>query len=212
MLPKEHYASREEVRAVCEPLVQAWQVLIAVDLGFIDVHLKYERTEVVDRAPTPGVVEIQLEGVAGISVVGTMTAVSLLKRHVQAPDPTLRITPDVNSLWQRYCQYRRGKEPLLSMAYFVLTVVEGLGGGTRAMAAATFNVEPKVLAKIGELTANRGDRATARKMKANRAESPLTHEEQTWLEKAVQNLILQVGRRNGAPPPTALRLADLPSP
>src|SRR5437763_736304 len=35
----------------------------------------------------------------------------------------------VSTLWQRYCKYRKEKEPLTSMGYFCLTVLEGDAGG-----------------------------------------------------------------------------------
>lgn len=129
------------------------------------------------------------------------------------------MTSDVESLWLRYCGFKRGAEPLLSMAYFVLTVVEALAARTQAegtkfkalsVAAKVFNVEEAVLKKIGELSSTRGDRSTARKV-GHQPERPLTSEECVWLEQAVQHLILQVGRTNSAPPPGSLRLADLPS-
>jgi hypothetical protein len=209
LLPQAHYPSSEAVLVACEPLVRAWQLMIAVDFGSVDVRLKYEQTELVDRAPTPGVVELQSESIAFGATFMDATIVRTFNRHPRAPDATLRVTPDVGSLWQRYCGYKRGKEPLLSMAYFVLTVVEALGGNSRPAAARTFNVEESVLRKIGELSSTRGDSLTARKRPD--AARPLQSEEHLWLEQAVQKLILQLARSNGAPPLTPLRLADLPA-
>lgn len=212
--PQAHYSSREEVRAACDPLLDAWQLTIAVDLSFIDVRLKYERTEIEDRAPTSGVVEVQLEGVAACAATGTLRAVGVLTRHVHAPDQTLRVTPDVESLWHRYCGYVKGTEPLLAMAYFVLSVVEALAGGSKSekrnLAARKFNVERAVLKHIGTLTSERGDRASARKLGASSTERPLAAIERSWLEQAVQQLILQVGRSHSGPSPTTLCMADLP--
>jgi len=220
LLPQTHFADSDTVLAACAPLVQAWQIMIATEVNSIDVELSFMQIEWMDRAPSSGVAEARLDSIA--TGTATMHAMSIrpFRRHPNAPDPALRVTPNMNSLWQRYCGYKRGTEPLLSMAYFVLTVVEALAAqtqadGTRfkalAVAARVFNVEEAVLKKIGELSSTRGDRSTARKVGANQPERPLMSEECVWLEQAVQKLILQVGRTNGVPSPNSLRLADLPS-
>lgn len=208
--PQRHYATREEARAECEPLLKAWQLLIAVESGSVDVQIRYEQTNLVDRAPTPGKLECHIE--ESVHCIASMDAqvIRSFNRYPQAPDPALLVSADVDTLWQRYCGYKRGREPLPAMAYFVLTVVQALAGGQRRDAVQCFNVERIVLDNIGELSSTRGDKSTARKVDPGQPELPLTAEEVIWLEQAVQKLIIQVGRTRGGPPQTPLRLADLP--
>jgi hypothetical protein len=113
------------------------------------------------------------------------------------------VSPDVETLWHRFCLYRADKEPLLSMAYFNLTVVKMAGGG-RKSSAVNLNIEEKVLRKIGELTSKRGDAGTARKMSVDT--QPLTDKESAWLVTAITSII---GHLAG-PWAKALRMSDLP--
>ncbi len=98
------------------------------------------------------------------------------------------LTPDAENILLRFRGYQDGREPLLSMAYFCLTVVESAAGGCnrRSNAATTFGIEEHVLRKLGEVTSNRGDRASARK--AHSSAGLLTHREREWIEAAVKQL------------------------
>lgn len=117
------------------------------------------------------------------------------------------VNPNVDTLARRYDGYRSGREPLQSMAYFALTVVESIGGG-RKSAAEGIGVEEAVLRKIGEVSSTRGDVESARK--AGATLQPLTGEERAWLEAAVLEMILRVGdTRSGSGRPV-LSMADLP--
>ncbi|WP_156955109.1 hypothetical protein [Polaromonas glacialis] len=206
-LPQSHFVDRDSVRAASDPIARAWELMIALEVGAINAHLKYKNTEIVDRAPTPGVIELHAEAIASATAFGHAMLIQSFKRYPQPPDPSFQFTPDVDFLWQRYCLFKKGREPLLSMAYFVLTMIEIPAGGRRP-AATTLNIEEDVLRKIGELTSTRGDRLTARKR--SNTELPLEAQEQVWLEAAVKKLILQVGRSAAGPAHTRLSLADLP--
>ena len=196
-----HFADRQAARAAVDLIARAWEIMIAFDVGVPDFELNYEKTEVVDRAPTPGTMVVQLEGIAATIVFGRPTVVRSLHRYQGAPDPTFQFTLDVELLWQRFRMYKEGREPILSMAYFALTVIEGLAGG-RPPSAIAFNIEEDVLRKIGELSSTRGDSLTARK--CPHSEHPLQVNEQAWLEEALKKVILQVGRSGAAPASTRL--------
>jgi hypothetical protein len=108
----------------------------------------------------------------------------------------------------RYHGYRDGREPLLSMAYFCLTVLEANAGG-RSAAARKYRIDKAVLHKLGELTSRRGDLATARKATAGVA-APLTGPETAWLEVAVKTLIWRLGDTGDTTKLPSITLAELP--
>jgi hypothetical protein len=114
-------------------------------------------------------------------------------------------------MWQRYEGYLKGRESLLAMAYFCLTVVEssvGLGS-QRKRAAERYRIETRVLAKLGELTVA-GDDRTARKR--NPQNRPLSDLEEVWVQEAVRALIFQLGRYAANPPTLReFTMSDLPS-
>lgn len=135
----------------------------------------------------------------------------ITRRTYPNPPTGFRLTPDAESILLRFRAYQDGREPLLSMAYFCLTVVEstGIGRNRRSNAAKTLRIEESVLRKLGDLTSNRGDRAIARK--AHSSARPLTGAERTWIEATVKQLIFCLCD----PPPRCerkqLTMADLPS-
>ena len=73
LTPHVHYNSREEARAVCDPMMEAWALLIAVQLGFHEVQIDYLESDSIDRAPTPRDLVLQLEGVVGVGMAGTVS-------------------------------------------------------------------------------------------------------------------------------------------
>ena len=207
-IPKTHFPDRQSARAVCDPLARAWEVMIALEVGTLGVMLQYQKTEIIDRNPTPGVIELHAETFASATTFGTATLIKSFNRYPQAPDSNFLLTPDAEFLWQRYRMFKEGREPLLSMAYFVLTAIESPAGGRKA-AAMALNVDESILRKIGELSSTRGDNLSARKL-AN-AITPLQPSERMWLEKSIECLILQVGRSQAGRSQQALTFGDLPN-
>ena len=77
----------------------------------------------------------------------------------------------------RYTVYVEGREPLLSMANFCLSYVESeyaAQENRRKSAAPALGVDFDILTKVGNLTANRGGRDTARTVGGGRTFEPLT--------------------------------------
>jgi len=112
---------------------------------------------------------VALQGAYLVST-GTVTCHVTRKTY---PDPPkgFHLTPDAESILLRFRGYQDGREPLLSLAYFCLTVVLSAAGGL-SNAAKAFGIAKSVLRKFGELTSNRGDLTTARKARATK--HPLT--------------------------------------
>lgn len=208
---KIHISRAEEARAVVERVLRAWEVDADLRWNRSGLRFEFDAADIVDRSPCPpGVVRGHahvLLGVAAISMVGTVSA-HVTRAHYPEPPGAFRLNPDAESIWLRYQGYLGGREPLLSMAYFCLTVLEANAGG-RAPAARTYGIEEALLSKVGELTSCRGDRLSARKATAEPAQ-PLASPEIAWLEAAVKTLIWRLGdiRRTTALP--LITLADLP--
>ena len=208
---KMHFPAAEAARAVIEPILRAWEVDADLRSNQGGLRFKFDGADIIDRSPVPaGVIRghgILLSGVASISGVGTVS-VHVTHAHYPEPPNTFRLTPNAESIFLRYQSYLAGHEPLLSMAYFCLTVLEANAGG-RASAATAYKIEEAVLRKMGELTSRRGDRSSARKVISGPVQ-PLTGSEGAWLEAAVKALIWRLGDTRDATALPLITLADLP--
>ena len=93
-----------------------------------------------------------------------------------------------------YCRlsgYYEGHEPLPSMAYFCLTVLElpcpGSRSARRTATGAHYHIDVSVLNEIGKLSSTKGGAGSARK--AGAAGTELSQQESRFLEAAVKKLI-----------------------
>jgi len=193
-LMKEHFATIEAARAVTDEYLRALEVKAAlVEYGGCHVlDFYYIRADVVDRSipPTDGIQALsgRAAGRSAASGIVTMT------RPLPSPPGAFKWTPDVETLWNRFQQYVNEREPLPSMAYFCVTVVEMYANGKTAEAAKQFCISKRVLSHLRELCSNRGDETEARKPNSNKSFSPLTDEEKSWVVAVVMQLILRVGQ------------------
>jgi hypothetical protein len=207
---KDHYATQAEAVAAVRPFIRAWELFHGLERGRCEFCFRFVRSNIIDRKPTPGTLDTVLLAAAG-TVTITGSAATLTLTHRQYPDaPTGFVaSPDVETLWNRYENHRLGREPLPSMAYFCLTVVESRYGG-RGNAAAALNIDRAVLERLGLLTTKRGDATTARK-REGKALQPLTAQEERWIHEALRLMIRRVGAEQAAALPSApLTMADLP--
>jgi hypothetical protein len=124
------------------------------------------------------------------------------------PPSDMKLTPDLEALWMRYIGHQANREPLPAMAYFCLTVLE-TSAGDRSHAARKFNIDSKVLGKIGELTERRGNPRTARKMAANFVQH--TPQEISWLEEAIKLIIRRVAENASGAVCPKITMKDLPA-
>ncbi|WP_133248123.1 hypothetical protein [Comamonas sp. JNW] len=207
MLPKIHFADRQSARTAADRLARNWEVLISLEVGTIGARLVYEWTEIVDRNPTTGVIELHSEMEISLSAFGTASVIRPFNKYPTAPDSTFNLSPDTEFIWLRYKFYKEGREPLLSMAYFVLSAINARAGNQK-QAAKDLNIQEEFLKKIGELSSGRGDSLSARKM--TKFTVPLEPDERVWLEKAVEKLIIQVGRSWAGSPAQRLTMGDVP--
>lgn len=181
--PLHHFASPEDVRPVIEPFLAAWRIDAGLKHGRDDFRFSFASANVVDRNPTPGTNSVHLS-----ATIGARGDVHLKVSRKEYPSPPVgfQVTPEVEVLWDRFNAYLAQREPLLSMAYFCLTLLER---GDRKAAAKHYNIDFPLLNKLGEITSTRGDNHTARKATATKRLSP---QERTWIEEAIKAIIRHI--------------------
>ena len=125
---------------------------------------------------------------------------------------------DASFMLSRLDLYRQGREPLADMAYLCLTVLEdstlridGGKGRKQRRAARHYQIEERVLDRVGELSSNRGG-PLARKAEGRR--DPFTKEETLFLEAAVVAFTRRAAEKAANPKGSLpmITMADLPNP
>ena len=218
---KEHYATPREARAVVQPFIEQWEFEEALRIGPGQFALSFDRAVVVDRQPTPGVHSVWAGPIRWHFALST-PQVTVSGPYPQPPSEQAMdiYDPDVQTMLHRYTGYRQGHEPLPSMAYFCLTMLEyrftgNSGGSSRDKAAEHFRVDRDVLNHIGRLTGDKvgkGGRGARKAIDGKGIPEDFSPEEQLFLAGAIRHLILQAARV--AAPPDAdipkITMADLP--
>lgn len=200
--PKERFDDDRSARSAVEPWLRRLEIGYHLNDGrrirfelasFITEHSEHDQTDV---TVTGGV---KLEARAGISML-------LRPRGTQYPEPVENfvINEDVETAYQRWDNYLKGREPLPGVAYFVLSLLKHRAGGA-AEASDRFRISRNVLRRVGELSSRAGTPVTARK--ADHRE--MAPEEAAWLEKTIKCVILRLG--NDEQLPDKITMGDLPS-
>jgi hypothetical protein len=207
-----HFPDKDAARAVVDPILRAWEIEHDLEFHVGTIRFEYQRADVIDRdPPPPGTPQniVMLTGVASMAIVGTVSTLRHTRTTYPQPSGSFLATPDLQSVYARWLGFHGGREPLQGMAYFVLTVIEAAAGG-RKDASTVFNVDKKILDKVGELTSIRGDASTARKM-PRAGSKPLTPAETAWLEAAMKRLIKRLGEQASGAPLNKVMISALPS-
>ena len=164
---KEHYATKDEALERVGPYVRNWEMDAGLDGRPGDFRLQFQYAEAIDRDPPPpppsepGIVNIAAFGIAGVGRVGR-ASLSVVKPSYPSPPSGLTLKtddPDVATMYHRLSGYYSNREPLPSMAYFCLTVLElpFLGSrNVRRTTGAHYYIDKKVLDEIGELSSKKG--------------------------------------------------------
>ena len=194
---KEHYPTQNSARKAVERYIRQWEWDIDLNDGTGQFKLTFEAAKIIDRNPLPppppsqNVIHLSATITAGAPSMSAKFRVTGPK-PVTYPAPPAELTldpddPDVLTMYHRFEGYRLNREPLTGMAYFCLSMLEGYLSQDRNAAAREYGIKRDVLSKIGDLTANRGGRAGARK--ATGIVMDLTGQETRFLEEAVKRII-----------------------
>lgn len=209
---KEHYVSETEVRKRVQPYIRAWEIQIALQLGPGEMSFVFDRADIVDRNPVPpGTSQaIILVGTGSLSL-DCKAVLRVTRRQYPEPPDRFVLSPDVETMWNRYEGYKARQEPLASMAYMCFTVLVA-SAGERKAAAEQYGISMNVLDTLTRLTSEVGDELTVRKMPKHGKLRRHTDAEKIWIEAVVKGLIQRAGEYasdTGAVRPQ-LTMADFP--
>ncbi|MDE0173062.1 MAG: hypothetical protein OYH76_06465 [Defluviicoccus sp.] len=183
---REHYASQEAARSAVETdYIRNWEFVVGLARGPNAFVLRFDRSEIVDRNPPSGPPRLNARASVGGFTASANLAPPTPPALPELPPATIKRTPDVDSMYQRYLGHLEGREPLPGMAYFCLTVLQKMGGGA-SNAARHFSVSNKVLDRIRRLSAYKGGTGAR---KEDGREAPYTPEEEHFLRSAIKTLI-----------------------
>jgi hypothetical protein len=215
----DHFVSVEEARQVVEPYLSAWELQADLAHWAERFRFVFDRAHVIDQSPREG--EPVQVSVGEAVVAGDVVVAHVSRSRWPAPPHDLELSADAETMWHRWLLYRGQREPLLSAAYWALTMLEGAPAAAvrsrpghiskkRQRACDFFNIDPDVLNKLGELTSTKGGDNEARKAEGRPV--PLSPAERRWVEAAFRELVRRVAQRAhyGAQPPHKLMMADLP--
>ena len=189
---RRHYPSKEAAQQAVEAYLRTWEIDAALGSNRAEIHFDFDSAEIIDRdPPPPGTTQVICAG--SIVATGKLSMVVTRARYPDIPSNFV-LSPDVESIWNRYQGYLDGRELLTTMGYFCLTVVEASTGkksGRRSAASKDYSIEDGVLNKLGYLSSEVGNVGTARKMP--RVPRDHTPQETAWIEAAVKKLIRRMG-------------------
>ena len=212
----EHYATEEDAQNAIRDYIDDWEFDACLEHDPDYFRLKFDRAQIEDRnppPPRPGVKNIAATFRAGAPTV----SIALTKVALSYPAPSSGVNfrdPNVQTMYQRYMGYCRGNEPLASMAYFCLSVLEHSTGqkekGRRKAAAQEYQINPSVLDKIGKLSSEKGG-LVARKGVG--VDNDFTSQERTFLEQAIKRIIRRAAEKAHGPDKVLpqILLSDLPT-
>lgn len=212
---KEHYATEDEAREAIEEYIRNWELYACLENWPESFRLKFHKAEIVDRNPTPGVLHIRGSLTGEASKISGKLVLGF--RNFPSPPSGIRIDADVQTMFERYINYRQKQEPLPGTAYYCLTTLENMTEkikrnkeSSRKAASRYFQIDEEVLRKIGRLSSTKGGPSAARK--SGGVSHELTNGERRFLEEAIKKMIRRAAERAHDPDAdlSKIKLSDLP--
>jgi len=211
---KTHFSSEDEAREVVYQYLKAWEVTAAMVHGPESLTFNFDRSQILERTQGAAYSDNTELNVSASEVIQLSDVLRLHVSQAEFPPPPqrFRLSPEAEMMFQRYKLYHEGRESLLGMAYWCLTVIEYSARG-RTEAADQYRVDLKVLRRLGELCGNRGGINEARKLNGQAGVTPLKPEEREWIKTVIKTLILRVGEYafNPIAKLTQITMSDFPS-
>jgi len=209
---KKRYDSIDNARIVAERFLKAWEIKTTLEKGKNEFSYDFRCGKIVEQ-PSGQDVATQLKGT--IVAKATVNGVLTVERSIYPAPPTnFKITPDVISLYNRWIDYIEGREKILSMAYFCLTVIvnsAGVSKNRRKIAALKYKIDINVLNTLGKLSSEYGDLATARKISKKGTLKPLSTQEINWIETCIKMLIKRLAQLNSISTLQKITMENLPT-
>lgn len=185
---KDHYATVPEARAIIQPFIDQWEFEASLRGGPGKFSLNFERPEIIDRQPTPGVISVAAHFSAGAPTASVSVTVS--KEYPSSPwKGAIDITdPDVQTMHHRYTGYLQNHEPLPSMAYFCYEVFTKRLSENVNDASEKYKISRNLIEEVAKISSIKGGKEAR---KALGVGEELTGEEKRILERAIQVMILR---------------------
>lgn len=201
----DHYATEKDAREAIEEYIRAWEFDACLENGLDSFQLKFHKAEIVDRNPTPGVVHFHFR-----TSTAQVTVTPPVKKHsYPLPPSSISINPDIQTMFDRYMNYRRRREPLPSMAYFCLDYLLRCAGDEKSTSG-KYRISRNVIEKIRKISSTKGGPSGARK--GGGVSHELTNEESRFLEEAVEKMIRRAAEKAHNPDADLpnIKMSDLP--
>lgn len=200
---KTHYASEQEARsAVEESYIPNWEFDVGLTHGPNAFSLRFARSQIVDRNPPPGSAPLRASFRAGYPTISVNLAPPTPTAFQEPPRDGVKRTPGVESMFQHYLRHRRDAETLPAMAYFCLTMLDQMAGGSNKTAA-RFGISRNVLTRIRKLSTEKGGDVARKAMGRATVYSP---DEEQFLSSAIKALIRRAAQVEYGPDPTRKKL------
>ena len=187
---KDHFATEAEAREAVEPYIRAWEFDVALDVRPGRFRLRFDRSERIDRSPTPGVFSADARQIDFSMSLEKASAVA--SRPYPIPPSGVTVdpdNPDVSTLFRRYEGYCNGEEPLPSVAYFCFTMLTKYMSAGPEDASRKYGISQRVLRTVSMLSSLKGGPSSARKNTG--VCDALTPQEVRFLEEAVKVMVLR---------------------
>jgi len=185
-----HFSSEEAAKEVTDKFLKTCSIFWGIHNCPNEISFLYKGAEIVDRRPDQSnALSICVSDTIGIS---DEVAFHVSRAKFPPIPHDFKVSPDVETIYNRYKGYHDNREKLTSMAYMCLTVLETTGGSRKA-AAKKYQIDDKVLSKWGELVSERGSEMEARKAAKNKVFTPLTDKEREWLVALIKKVIIRLG-------------------
>ena len=107
---KEHYANKKDARNAIENYIRNWEFNACLENGPGSFRLVFERPEIEDRNPTPGVINLSSHSTLP-DMTGSLKVTLGFSKYPSPPSGVNYNDPDVQTMHQRFMGYRQRNEP-----------------------------------------------------------------------------------------------------
>lgn len=208
--PDQDFENAESAVEQVTPFLQAWEIRSGLDFGPGSLRFTYASIEFEQLGSPLGTGDCaSISGLQSGLLVGVHVATHVTRHAYPLPPENNEFaTSEYLALaYHRWRNYVLKKEPLPSLAYFIYTIFEQLGGG-RKSASSIFEIDYAVLDTMARLSSISGDAESMRKFAAGKPPAPMQDAERAWLEDVVKRLIRRLGEYAAAAPLVRIAMAD----
>ncbi len=204
--PHDHYPDEDSARIAFEPLMHSSESTAFLSSSRFRIYFRYLHADIVDRNPTPGVINLHVH-----SAVFAMTAgeVTLIREMPEYPPPEHNFLASALSdeLIKHIKDYLDGRIPLAAMTNWFETILRR-EYGSREEVSKKLNIDLRVLNTLGLLSTS-SDPIYGRK-EGGPGPSKLNSDEIKWLVTVVFVLVKRIGEINsGVTATNKIKMSDL---